>query len=62
MKKKIIGIHGAQVKPYFTIAHCSGSFSRVRLIIAIAVVVTYLSIVLLRVMEILAKATSLSVY
>lgn len=62
MKKKIIGIHGAQLKPYFTIAHCSGSFSQVRLIIAIAVVVTYLSIVLLRIMKILAKATSLSVY
>lgn len=62
MKKKIIGIHGAQVKPYFTIAHCLGSFSQVRLIIAIAVVVTYVSSVLLRIMKILAKATSLSIY
>lgn len=62
MEKKVAGIRGAQVKPYFTITRFSGSFSKVRLITAIAMVETCISIALVKMIKIFCTPTLLSVY
>lgn len=62
MKNKIIGNHGAQVKPYFTAAHMVGSFSKARSSRATIVVVSYISVALFREVKIFLIPTSLSVH
>lgn len=62
MEKKIAGIRGARVKPYFTVTRFLGSFSKVRLITAMAIVVTCIPVTLVKIMKIFCTPALLSVY